>query len=92
MILAESQKGTADAQTIGSSLLAGQTPAQQRSSMLGVINDLANWAPNPRMAQALRNWAQTQGTEYVRQASQATNPYAHPFGRFLTTGPNEGAF
>ena len=93
MVLAESQKtATTPGQTIGSSMFAGQTPAQQRSTMLSIVNDLANWAPNPRLAEALRNWAMSQGTEYVRQASQAASPYSSPFGTFLTSGTNAGAF
>jgi hypothetical protein len=83
MVLGESQKPGTGTQTIGSSLFAGQSPAQQRSAMLSIINDLANWLPNARFATGLRNAAMSSGNEYVRQAAQAQNPYNSPFGTFL---------
>jgi hypothetical protein len=57
--------------------------------MLSIVDDLANWLPNPRFATGLRNAAMASGNEYLRQASQAQSPYQNPFGTFLsnTLGP-----
>jgi hypothetical protein len=90
IVLAEAQKTGQSEQTILSSLFNGQTMGDQRSTMSGIVNDLANWTPNPMYATALRNWVTTQGGEALRQASQAINPYTKPLGTFLTTGPNAG--
>jgi hypothetical protein len=89
MVLAESQKPSTGTQTLGSSLFAGQTADQQRSAMMSIVDDLANWLPNARFATGLRNAAMSSGNEYLRQSSQAVNPYNNPFGKFLsnTLGP-----
>lgn len=82
LVLAEASKAPTAAQTIGSGLFAGQTPGQQRSSLVNIIDQLANWAPNPTFARSIRNVGSNLGTEFVRRASQAQSPYTAPIGQF----------
>ena len=80
------QAANADATTGAttmSGLFSGLSPSEYASAMQTMVNNVSNWAPTPFFGQAIRNWYDSQQTNYLSDALRALNPEQRNLGEIL---------
>ena len=73
-----------DPNSVMGATFKGLTPGQQVNTAQGLLNGLSNFAPTPFLGNALRNYWQTNGTDFLSQALRVDNPNTTPFNEFLS--------
>ncbi|MCA9859964.1 MAG: hypothetical protein KC438_09585, partial [Thermomicrobiales bacterium] len=80
------QASNADASsgaTTMSGLFSGLSPSEYAAAMQTMVNNASNWAPTPFFGQAIRNWYDSQQTQYLSDALRALNPEQRNLGELL---------
>lgn len=75
--------GKLDPNSIMGATFAGLTPGEQVSTMTSLLRGLSNFAPTPFLGNALRNYWDQHGTDFLSQSLRVANPLNQSFNEFM---------
>jgi hypothetical protein len=75
--------GKLDPNSLMGSTFAGLTPGEQVSTANNLMSGLSNFAPTAFLGNAVRNYWEQQGNDFLSQALRATNPLNQSYTEFM---------